>query len=75
MKSYFLRANYHALKSEFKHEFHETTFFKLTYCTHCDGLVRTLRNSAQVSESISYLFFTSLKLWGIIKQGWKCKGE
>lgn len=50
MKAYFLKANYNALKSEFKHEFHETTYFKLTFCTHCDGL-----------------------LWGLIKQGWKCK--
>jgi RAS guanyl-releasing protein 3 len=39
MKSYFLRANYHALKSEFKHDFHEVTYFKPTYCTHCDGFV------------------------------------
>jgi RAS guanyl-releasing protein 3 len=51
MKAYFLKANfYSALKSEFKHDFHETTYFKLTFCTHCDGL-----------------------LWGLIKQGWKCK--
>ena len=50
MKNYFLRANYHALKSEFKHEFHETTYFKPVFCTHCDGF-----------------------LWGLIKQGWKCK--
>lgn len=50
MKAYFLKANYNALKSEFKHDFHETTYFKLTFCTHCDGL-----------------------LWGLIKQGWKCK--
>lgn len=39
MKSYFLKANYHALKKEFKHEFHETTYFKPTFCTHCSGLV------------------------------------
>ena len=39
MKAYFLKANYNALKSEFKHDFHETTFFKLTFCTHCDGLL------------------------------------
>ena len=39
MKTYFLKANYHALKSEFKHDFHETTYFKPTFCTHCDGLV------------------------------------
>ncbi|RNA18762.1 ras guanyl-releasing 3-like isoform X1, partial [Brachionus plicatilis] len=50
MKNYFLRANYHALKTEFKHDFHETTYFKPTFCNHCDGF-----------------------LWGLIKQGWKCK--
>ncbi len=50
MKTYFLKANYNALKSEFKHEFHETSYFKPTFCALCDGL-----------------------LWGLIKQGWKCK--
>ena len=50
MRSYFLRAKYHDLKGEFKHEFHETTYFKPTFCVHCTGL-----------------------LWGLIKQGWKCK--
>ena len=50
MKNYFFRANHHALKSEFKHEFHETTYFKPAFCAHCDGF-----------------------LWGLIKQGWKCK--
>lgn len=39
MKNYFLRANYHALKSEFKHEFHETTYFKPAFCAHCDGFL------------------------------------
>jgi RAS guanyl-releasing protein 3 len=52
MRSYFLRAKYHDLKGEFKHDFHETTYFKPTFCVHCTGL-----------------------LWGLIKQGWKCKGN
>lgn len=39
MKKYFIHANCHALKSGFKHEFHETTYFKPTYCAHCAGLV------------------------------------
>jgi hypothetical protein len=52
MRSYFLRAKYHDLKGEFKHDFHETTYFKPTFCVHCTGL-----------------------LWGLIKQGWKCKGQ
>ena len=39
MKKYFIHANCHALKSGFKHEFHETTYFKPTYCAHCTGLV------------------------------------
>ncbi|XP_013386601.1 ras guanyl-releasing protein 3 isoform X2 [Lingula anatina] len=50
MKTYFVRANCHALRNSFKHAFHETTYFKPTYCVHCTGL-----------------------LWGLIKQGWKCK--
>ncbi|CAF0832487.1 unnamed protein product [Adineta steineri] len=50
MRSYFIRAKYHDLKGEFKHDFHETTYFKPTFCVHCTGL-----------------------LWGLIKQGWKCK--
>uniref|UniRef100_A0A0B7A5T2 Phorbol-ester/DAG-type domain-containing protein n=1 Tax=Arion vulgaris TaxID=1028688 RepID=A0A0B7A5T2_9EUPU len=50
METYFIRANCHALRNSFKHAFHETTYFKLTFCNHCTGL-----------------------LWGIIKQGWKCK--
>jgi len=39
MKKYFIHANCHALKSGFKHEFHETTYFKPTFCAHCAGLV------------------------------------
>ncbi|XP_064622247.1 ras guanyl-releasing protein 3-like isoform X2 [Lineus longissimus] len=50
MKTYFIRANCHALRNSFKHAFHETTYFKPTFCIHCTGL-----------------------LWGIIKQGHKCK--
>lgn len=50
MREYFVRANCHALRSGFKHDFHETTYFKPTFCAHCTGL-----------------------LWGLIKQGYKCK--
>ena len=41
MKTYFIRANCHALRKCFKHDFHETTYFKPTFCIHCTGLVRT----------------------------------
>jgi len=40
MKTYFIRANCHALRKCFKHDFHETTYFKPTFCIHCTGLVR-----------------------------------
>jgi len=39
MKTYFIRANCHALRKCFKHDFHETTYFKPTFCIHCTGLV------------------------------------
>ncbi|KAJ8308168.1 hypothetical protein KUTeg_013042 [Tegillarca granosa] len=38
MKTYFNRANCHALRNSFKHDFHETTYFKPTFCIHCTGL-------------------------------------
>jgi len=40
MKTYFIRANSHALRKCFKHAFHETTYFRPTFCIHCTGLVR-----------------------------------
>ena len=40
MKTYFIRANCHALRNSFKHAFHETTYFRPTFCIHCTGLVR-----------------------------------
>ena len=42
MKTYFIRANCHALRKCFKHDFHETTYFKPTFCIHCTGLVCVL---------------------------------
>ena len=39
MKTYFIRANCHALRNSFKHAFHEITYFKPTFCIHCTGLV------------------------------------
>ncbi|XP_067941613.1 ras guanyl-releasing protein 3-like [Watersipora subatra] len=50
IKKYFILAKCSSLKRSFKHNFAETTYFKLTYCEHCSGL-----------------------LWGLIKQGWKCR--
>ena len=42
MKTYFIRVNCHALRNSFKHDFHETTYFKPTFCIHCTGLVSTI---------------------------------
>ncbi len=39
MKNYFLKVNYHALKTEFKHDFDEHTYLKPTFCAHCKGFV------------------------------------
>ncbi|CAG0899928.1 unnamed protein product, partial [Cyprideis torosa] len=40
MQRYFLDANLsHALRGSFKHSFHETTYFKPTFCYHCSGLL------------------------------------
>jgi hypothetical protein len=70
MKNYFLRANYHALKTEFKHDFTEATYFKPTFCTHCDGFVSSLIIRLDLLVALIRLYF---ELWGLIKQGWKCK--
>ena len=42
MLTYFVRANCHALRKCFKHDFHEITYFKPTFCMHCTGLVSDL---------------------------------
>lgn len=39
MLAYFIRGNSRLLRSSFKHNFHETTYFRPTYCAHCNGLV------------------------------------
>lgn len=39
MKTYFFKANCHVLQNSFKHDFHETTYLKPTFCIHCTGLV------------------------------------
>ncbi|XP_076359587.1 uncharacterized protein LOC143251995 isoform X3 [Tachypleus tridentatus] len=39
MEEYFLGANSQALKKIFRHDFHETSYFKPTFCAHCTGLL------------------------------------
>lgn len=58
MKNYFLRANHHALKSEFKHEFHETTYFKPSFCSYCDGFVSInfIRNVGTSTSTLIILY-------------------
>ncbi|KAH7939026.1 hypothetical protein HPB52_005023 [Rhipicephalus sanguineus] len=46
IRRFLLRSNW----AMFRHDFHETTYFRPTFCIHCTGL-----------------------LWGLIKQGFKCK--
>ena len=41
MKKYFFTANYHSLRNSFKHDFHEYTYSKPTFCIHCTGVVST----------------------------------
>lgn len=75
MTSYFIRANCHAMRKCFKHNFHETTYFKPTFCIHCTGLVRMRERYTLYSAILSfYGVFPPFQLWGLIKQGWKCKG-
>ena len=76
IKRYFLLAKCSVLKNSFTHNFTETTYFKLTYCDHCSGLVvsivPSLRYSSilpQIIALVGHLF----QLWGLIKQGWRCK--
>jgi hypothetical protein len=47
MKNYFLKVNYHALKTEFKHVFDEHTYLKPTFCAHCKGFVSFMLNNVQ----------------------------
>ncbi|XP_064489647.1 ras guanyl-releasing protein 3-like isoform X1 [Ornithodoros turicata] len=46
IRRFLLRSNW----ALFRHDFHETTYFRPTFCIHCTGL-----------------------LWGLIKQGFKCR--
>jgi hypothetical protein len=64
MKNYFLRANHHALKSEFKHEFHETTYFKPSFCSYCDGFVRInfIKNVAFFTNAMIVLYIILILL-------------
>ena len=40
MKNYFLKVNSQNLSREFSHNFQETTYFTVTLCHHCGGVVR-----------------------------------
>lgn len=67
MKTYFISANYNAIKSSFKHTFHEITYFKPTFCIHCTGLVsRVLNNSKALMHMIDCTdlhLFHKLVMW------------
>ncbi|XP_067136538.1 ras guanyl-releasing protein 3-like [Centruroides vittatus] len=39
MKKYFLQANSRTLRTIFQHDFHETTYFRPTFCARCTGLL------------------------------------
>ncbi|KAK3730255.1 hypothetical protein QZH41_019084, partial [Actinostola sp. cb2023] len=40
MKNYFLKVNSQNLSREFSHNFQETTYFTVTLCHHCGGVLR-----------------------------------
>lgn len=73
MKNYFLKANYQALRSEFRHDFHEITYFKPTFCNYCNGFVRLCLSFIKFIIMPPLITIKTKKLWGLIKQGWKCK--
>ncbi|UYV65666.1 RASGRP1 [Cordylochernes scorpioides] len=39
LSAYCLKSNSQVLRSGFQHDFHETTYFKPTFCAHCHGLL------------------------------------
>lgn len=89
--AYFLRASVICSKLGlgFVHNFQETTYMKPTFCDNCSGFVRKhkprwccflKKNVIWVllfyvySHKCCSLSFRS-QLWGVIKQGYRCKGE
>jgi hypothetical protein len=91
-----------------RHNFHEQTYFKPTFCIHCSGLVRAKEynlitfctfatpencckiliptfekfytlpliletTTAMLNIACNYMPILSLQLWGLIRQGFKCR--
>ncbi|KAI3363428.1 hypothetical protein L3Q82_011574 [Scortum barcoo] len=74
MIAYFLRANpllQCKMGPGFVHNFQEMTYLKPTFCEHCAGFVCI--SKILTLHVAFFLNFALSNLWGIIKQGYKCK--
>lgn len=81
--SYFLRGMSVCAKLgfNFQHNFHETSYKKPTFCDTCGGFVSTnpvglrLPMSGLVLLGLRPSSSVLLQLWGVMKQGFRCKGK
>ncbi len=65
------------IDSHTRHDFQETNSFRPCTCAHCNGLVKIGQSYYQLPNVISLnlinLFTNNFKLWGPLRQGYKCR--